>query len=294
MEVGKKQSGKIEIRDSRRRQMYRIDDDYLNGYARLCGVNATAVYNSLCRHADTNQESWPSIERIMDQHGLSKPTVIKAIKQLEKWGIVSVVREKNQKTKRQMVNVYVLVDKSQWKTKPGKGDLPSPSKESLPGAGLNKLTEPGKKNSKKPGKPNLPEGYTEEKDTQRRIVADATDTPVTNTCKTDGCSNDPIKDRDHCKIHQTLDCAGFVEWYRKSAKRYIRLIAELADEVKPTFETVAQWEVWAAQHYRAAQTLEPFTDSQIADAFEKVKNSPYITEFNLYTVIKFLTNTSKK
>lgn len=114
----------IIVRDLRKKDQYKIDDAYLNGYARLCGVYATAVYNSLSRHADFHtQECFPSIEIISEQHNISRPSVIKAIKELMKWGIVSVQKEKDEKTKRQKNNVYILTDKSQWKEKPSKRDL---------------------------------------------------------------------------------------------------------------------------------------------------------------------------
>ncbi len=109
----------IKVRDLRKKDQYKIDDAYLNGYAKLCGVYATAVYNSLSRHADFHtQECFPSIERIAEQHNIDKKTVIKAIKELEKWGIVKVKREKDPKTKRQLPNVYLLADKSEWTPKP--------------------------------------------------------------------------------------------------------------------------------------------------------------------------------
>lgn len=103
------------VRDLRKKDQYKVDDAYLNGYARLCGVYATAVYNSLSRHADyETQACFPSIELIAEQHNISKPTVIKAIRVLQQWNIVSVSRNKDSETKRQLPNVYLLLDKSEW------------------------------------------------------------------------------------------------------------------------------------------------------------------------------------
>lgn len=100
-----------------------MDDEYLNGYARLCGAWATLVYVSLCRHANKNQQAWPGLELLADELAISKPTVLKGIKNLEDWGIIIVQREKDKTTKRQQVNIYVLTDKAFWKPKPSKGDL---------------------------------------------------------------------------------------------------------------------------------------------------------------------------
>lgn len=108
------------IRDLRKKDQYKIDDAYLNGYARLCGVYATAVYNSLSRHADFHtQECFPSIEKMAEQHGISKPSVIKGIRELIKWNIISVHKERDSTTQRQLPNIYTLVDKSIWKPKTG-------------------------------------------------------------------------------------------------------------------------------------------------------------------------------
>jgi hypothetical protein len=109
----------IKIRDLRKKEKYFIDDAYLNGYAKLCGVYATAVYNSLSRHSNfKTQECFPSIDLMAEQHSMDRKTVMKGIKTLEKWNIISVSKGKNKKTKRQLPNAYVLLDKSEWKPKP--------------------------------------------------------------------------------------------------------------------------------------------------------------------------------
>lgn len=132
--------------------MFQVDDEYLNGYARLCGISATGVYLSLCRHTNKDQECWPSVELIGKELAISKWTVFRAIKSLEHWGIITVAREKNKNTKRQEVNVYTLVDKEFWKPKPGS--------TIAPGAGLQITTKPGSKNDIKPGSTIAPEGNT--------------------------------------------------------------------------------------------------------------------------------------
>jgi hypothetical protein len=278
----------IEIRDSRRRQMYRIDDEYLNGYARLCGIAATAVYNSLCRHADTNQESFPSLERIMDQHGMSKSSVLRAIKALEKWNIITVLRRKNEKTKRQMVNIYVLVDQSQWNVVRVSGENPEPSVTTEPG--------PGVKNDKKPGVTREPEGNTEEKEAQREgSVAQSATAPA---CAKEECKEKPMKGVFFCEQHQPMQCFQFVEWYRRSEQRHIKIIAEWADELRlsgraPELRTVAQWRAWAKPILNAAKNISVFDDDQIAVAMKRMMAADYITDFNLYTLKTFLINTKK-
>jgi DNA-binding transcriptional regulator GbsR (MarR family) len=108
----------FKVRDLRKKEKFVMDDAYLNGYAKLCKPHGTCVYMSLCRHADKEQESWPSIERIADEHGISRWSVMRGIKELERWNIVKKIKEKDEKTKRQLNNIYVLIDKSEWVSAP--------------------------------------------------------------------------------------------------------------------------------------------------------------------------------
>lgn len=115
---------KIKIRDLRRKEKYQIDDEYLNGYARLCGWQATIVYNSLCRHADKDQYSFPSIRKMAEQHNVSRDTIIKGVKSLIEWNIINVSKMEHTKTEGRTTqgtwksNGYTLVDKNDWKPKP--------------------------------------------------------------------------------------------------------------------------------------------------------------------------------
>lgn len=128
----------FKVRDLRRKDTYKIDDAYLNGYARVCGIAATAVYNSLSRHADFHtQEAFPSIKKIAQQHGITTRTVIRAIKKLEHFNIIRVQRRRNKQTQKQEPNIYVLIDKIEWsRVTPGKpepGDNKDASRVTLPG-----------------------------------------------------------------------------------------------------------------------------------------------------------------
>ena len=86
--MGEKQ---FKIRDLRKKDQFILDDAYLNGYARLCGWQATLVYISLCRHADINQIAFPSLNLIADELGVSRNTVIRGIKALKEWGVIEVI-----------------------------------------------------------------------------------------------------------------------------------------------------------------------------------------------------------
>ena len=100
---------KIIIRDLRSKAKFVVDDLYINGYARFVGPYATCVYNSLCRHANKIQKSWPSIQTIADQHGIGRNSVINGIKKLEFWKIIHKDR-----IGKKANNRYNLLDKSCW------------------------------------------------------------------------------------------------------------------------------------------------------------------------------------
>lgn len=103
----------FKVRDARHKEQFHIDDAYLNGYARLCGINATGVYLCLCRHADRNQESFPSVELMAEKLGLSKRSIVNAIAILVKWNIVSKERTRRENAT-WLNNIYTLLDKSVW------------------------------------------------------------------------------------------------------------------------------------------------------------------------------------
>lgn len=104
---------KITIRDLRKKEKFIIDDEYLNGYAKICGIYATGAYISLCRHADKNQKAFPSIQRIADELAVSDSSIKRGLNKLEKHGII--LRERKGKM---LTNRYYLLDKSEWSKEP--------------------------------------------------------------------------------------------------------------------------------------------------------------------------------
>jgi len=101
----------FEVRDMRHKEKFQIDDLYLNGYAKKCGIYATGVYVSLCRHADSKtQECWPSIKRIAEELNIGTTAVKGAIKVLEENHII--LRKRMGK---KLNNRYILLDKSEWR-----------------------------------------------------------------------------------------------------------------------------------------------------------------------------------
>jgi len=103
----------FEVRDMRHKEKFQIDDIYLNGYAKKCGIYATGVYVSLCRHVDRNQKCFPSIRRIAEELNISEKQTGRAIKILENYNIIRKVR-----LGKKLTNRYYLLDRSEWTDSP--------------------------------------------------------------------------------------------------------------------------------------------------------------------------------
>ncbi|GEM_PF-2177105 len=110
-----KDSATFKIRDKRQRGWFYLDNDYLNGFARFLGPIGTAIYVSLCRHADISQKCFPSNRLIAKELNIGERTVRNYIRKLEKWNIIFVERERDWETKKFKNNIYYLLDRSEWK-----------------------------------------------------------------------------------------------------------------------------------------------------------------------------------
>jgi len=120
----------FEVRDYREKNWYWQDNEYLNGYAKLCGVSATAVYLSLCRHADKKQSCFPSIKLIAEEHNINERTVSRAIKVLEKYNIVKKEKTRT-KNGKWLNNSYILLNKKEWDKQPTPLESPMDSHRTI-------------------------------------------------------------------------------------------------------------------------------------------------------------------
>lgn len=120
----------IIIRDFRNKQFFQVDDIYLNGYAKLCGVYTTCVYLSLCRHTDKEQTCFPSIKLIAQEFDINEKTVQRAIKKLEEFNIIKKERTRK-KDGKWLNNLYILVDKKYWKKEANTHESPVDSQGTL-------------------------------------------------------------------------------------------------------------------------------------------------------------------
>lgn len=108
---------KKRIIDQQNKAKFQMDDKYVEEYADVCTWKATLVYVCLCRRADKDQRSFPSIANMAKQHGVSRDTIIDGIKSLEAWNLIHVERKKGTNSVWKN-NRYTLLDKSVWKAKP--------------------------------------------------------------------------------------------------------------------------------------------------------------------------------
>lgn len=113
----------FEVRDMRHKEKFFVDDAYLNGYAKYLGTTTSMVYFVLCRHADKNQECFPSYDTIAEKLGVSDATVKRSIKTLKEWNIICIAKRKR-KDGKFLHNSYTLLDKSVWQNKPEVTDDP--------------------------------------------------------------------------------------------------------------------------------------------------------------------------
>ena len=107
----------IYIRSKRKERRYYIDNEFiLLGYAARVGPYAGMVYNVLCCRADNQtQTCFPGKQSIADDAGISLDECKIAIKKLEHYHLIHVLRERNSGAKKNWKsNVYTLLDVSEW------------------------------------------------------------------------------------------------------------------------------------------------------------------------------------
>lgn len=159
----------FKIRDMRKKEKYFIDDVYLNGYAKLCGIYATGVYISLCRHANREQTCFPSIELIAKELKISERKVQDSLKVLAQWNIIKI--DKRRRKGIYASNHYTLLDKSEWKQKPT-----APNADGTPKQEPEAPQDISQKHT-------VPNKDTQSKDTQKNDTAEASSAEIVSILK---------------------------------------------------------------------------------------------------------------
>ena len=102
---------RFEVRDLRVKTRFAIDNRFQDEYARILGPNCSMVYYSLVRHANKEQKTWPSQQRIAEQIGQSRQWVGIHLKLLQVFNIVKAVR-----VGKTCTNRYYLIDEKFWRS----------------------------------------------------------------------------------------------------------------------------------------------------------------------------------
>jgi Helix-turn-helix domain len=79
-----------QVHDRRKQNFFMCDNVIIDQYARQLGPYALAVYMALLRHADRQNNCFPSLKYLADELAMGKDSVIKAIATLKEHKLISV------------------------------------------------------------------------------------------------------------------------------------------------------------------------------------------------------------
>lgn len=100
------------VSDKRKKNFFQIDNIFLDEFSRIFPPAATIVYMWLCRFADKDGESFPSLTALAEYTGMNEKTIRRNIELLEEHNIIAKKRFGRTKNNR-----YYLVDKTEWRKK---------------------------------------------------------------------------------------------------------------------------------------------------------------------------------
>lgn len=103
-------------------------------------------------------------------------------------------------------------------------------------------------------------------------------------------SKNPIDDQTPYTLEEFIKSMG------ESTNRHMQIIGDYADQLKPAYTTKGQWHVFIQRNVRSARLLSPYTDDQIAEAFNQIEQNiksdknpkGYITKWTLETLLDFM------
>ena len=102
---------RFQVRDLRVKTRFAIDNRFQDDYAGILGPDCSMVYYALVRHANKEQKTWPSQQRIAEQIDKSRQWVGIYLHVLQFFKIIRTVR-----LGKSCTNRYYLIDESQWRT----------------------------------------------------------------------------------------------------------------------------------------------------------------------------------
>jgi hypothetical protein len=241
--------------------------------------NAKLLYAELLALARKNGSCFATNKHMASRLGVSERTVQNCLVELQGLDLVEVSIDKNQTGTWRSIKVV-------WQ-KGGTQNLRGGMKKLR--AGDESGCVPGTKQASPQKR------ISRKRESKKDIAAASAATPSEPKpeCKRDGCGSKPMKDREFCEMHQAMNLHQFVEWCKKGEAKHIHIIGEWADTLKPSLETVAQWQEFIARHVRTAKRLVPFSQEQLERGWaqiEKNRAEGWLTEFTLETLLKYVTN----
>lgn len=133
----------------------KIHNWYIDTYGKVFGVTGSVVYFSLCRHADSDGNCFPSEDLIARQWNITSRTVRTYINLLERAGVISVHRRSRNGLGKWRCNSYKLKNKNNWKS----------PEEIVSYGGVRKLPARPQENKDVDQRKQLPNKKTNEKNT---------------------------------------------------------------------------------------------------------------------------------
>ena len=103
----------FQVRDRRKRKWFWTENLIVDKLMAKIGVHAHGVYSALIRWADNDDQTCaPSLSVIMAKTGLTRPTVVKALKRLQQGRLVAIQRRQVEDGSK-IRNLYFILDASQ-------------------------------------------------------------------------------------------------------------------------------------------------------------------------------------
>ena len=312
----KEQQQLFKGRDQRKKGWFWIDNDYLNGYAKEFGAIGTAIYISLCRHADNEtQKCFPAQEKIAEELNIAVRTVRKYLQLLQSCHIISITRERNPMTKKWFNNIYTLLDKEEW-IRPQAKIKRSNIKHSCLICGNNLIEwahiipkANGGKGLFQNRVPLCPNHHTlfdkgelsqeelkkiDEFQSQRqRLPMEEKDKPQATKDKSHRQPL-PTKETHINKTHSLPDKPA--DWDQgleidkllTDKQRHINIIGIWIKEMKLRPENKDQMQSIIKRFLRPAKLLEGYKNEDIVETIKVLRNTSYITKFTPETISKYI------
>ena len=101
---------RFEVRDLRVKTRFAIDNEFYDEFTPVLGTTISMVYIALVRHANKEQKTWPSQNRVAQQLGVNRQWVGVCLQILQIFNLIKSVR-----VGKTCTNRYYLIDQKHWR-----------------------------------------------------------------------------------------------------------------------------------------------------------------------------------